>query len=278
MPRALETRSLDRGIQVLEALARHGPCPLFRLHELTGLPKSTLRRLLGTLLHRHFVRVGIDDGCYRVNVSLPWVSGVALPTVSARLVEAALPHMTQLTHEIEWPSDLLALRRDRMVIVESTRPLSPFSLYRGLIDFEVNMFASAGGLAYLSTLDDRKVARLMNDLRVDERWGATRFGLDEQVLLAELAQIRRQGYAARRSGYTGETINDDQLHAIAVPIHEVGPAIGALTICWLRAYMPPERFARRHLDRLRATADAITQDLKQPKRVLGSSQPEHFVS
>jgi IclR family mhp operon transcriptional activator len=266
MPRALETRSLDRGIQVVEALARHGPCPLFRLHQLTGLPKSTLRRLLATLVQRHFVRTGIEDDRYRVNISLPWASGVALPTVSARLVEAALPHMALLTHKIEWPSDLLAFRRDRMVIVESTRPLSPFSLYQALIDFEVNMFATAGGLAYLSTLDDRKVARLMHDLSGDERWGATRFGLTEQALAAELAQIRRQGYATRRSGYTGETISDDQLHAIAVPVREEGTAIGALTICWLRTYMPPERFARRHLDRLQATAQAITQDLRQPKR------------
>ena len=262
MARRLENRSLDRGIQVLEVLARHGPCPLFRLHQHTGLPKSTLRRLLGTLVQRHFVRMGIDDGCYRVNVSLPWASGVALPTVSARMVEAALPHMVQLTHKIDWPSDLLAFRADRMVIVESTRPLSPFSLYRALIDFEVNLFATAGGLAYLSTLDDRKVARLMRGLSHDERWGATRFGLTEQGLLAELAQIRRQGFATRRSGYTGETISDDQLHAIAVPIHEEGPAIGALTICWLRTYMPPERFARKHLDRLQAAAHAVTQELK----------------
>ena len=115
----------------------------------------------------------------------------------------------------------------------------------------------------LDVVADRR--RLAQPPGQSEPWGATRFGLTEQTLLAELAQIRRQGFATRRSGYTGETISDDQLHAIAVPIHEEGPAIGALTICWLRTYMPPERFARQHLDRLQATAHAITQELKQPK-------------
>ena len=262
MKRKLENRSLDRGIQVLEVLARNGPCPLYRLHQQTGLPKSTLRRLLATLMAHNFVRLGLDDGCYRANISLPWASGLALPTVTARLVASALPHMVQLTQRIEWPSDLLVFRRNRMVIVESTRPLSPFSVYRAMIDFEVSLFWTAGGLAYLSSLENDTVVRIMRDLSHDERWGPQRFGLTERGFLAELALIRRQGYATRRPGYTGETISDDGLHAIAVPIHEEGPAVGALTICWIRKYMPPQRFAKLYLDRLQAGAQAISQTLR----------------
>lgn len=261
MSRKLENRSLDRGIQVLEVLARNGPCPLFRLHQQTGLPKSTLRRLLATLVQHNFVRLGLDDGCYRANISLPWASGLALPTVAARLVSAALPHMVELTQTIEWPSDLLIFRRDRMVIVESTRPLSPFSLYRAMIDFEVSLFWTAGGLAYLSTLPSETVVQIMRDLSGNERWGPKRFGLTERGFLAELAQIRRQGYATRRPGYTGETIGDDGLHAIAVPILEEGVAFGALTICWIRKFMTPQRFAKSHLGRLQTTAQAITEAL-----------------
>ena len=51
-----ENRSLDRGIEILETLAREGAMSLADLHRATGLPKSTIRRLLQTLIARKIVR------------------------------------------------------------------------------------------------------------------------------------------------------------------------------------------------------------------------------
>jgi hypothetical protein len=52
-------------------LARDAHCSLHQLHERTALPKSNIRRLLGTLKKHHFVRQGTSDALYRANVVLP---------------------------------------------------------------------------------------------------------------------------------------------------------------------------------------------------------------
>jgi IclR family mhp operon transcriptional activator len=70
----LENRSLDRGLRLLEVLARDAHCSLHQLHERTALPKSTIRRLLGTLRKHHFIRQGLTDALYRANVILPWAA------------------------------------------------------------------------------------------------------------------------------------------------------------------------------------------------------------
>jgi IclR family mhp operon transcriptional activator len=261
MATKLENRSLDRGIQILEVLTRDGPCSLHQLHQKTQLPKSTIRRLVGTLTKRHFLRKGISDGLFRANVSLPWSSSLDLPAVSARLLEAALPHMICLTRSVGWPSDLHIRRRDRMRIVESTRPLSPFRLYRGRVDFEVNMFGAAAGLASLATLDDAQVGQVFDTLRHDRQWGPARFALSERTLISELAQVRARGYAPRRDGYLGESVADDKLQAIAVPIVDNGVAVGGLSILWLRSYLSADAFADSHLAALTAAAAAISADL-----------------
>jgi len=48
-----QVRSLDRGLDLMEVLAREGAQTLAQLHAATGLPKSTIRRLLATL-QAHF--------------------------------------------------------------------------------------------------------------------------------------------------------------------------------------------------------------------------------
>lgn len=263
MVRKLENRSLDRGIDLLVALAQAGPCTLHGLHERTGLAKSTIRRLLGTLLERHVVRKGLGDGLYRSNVVLPLPTSSALTTTSALLVTVASPHMLALTERVEWPSDLHLYVHDRMRIIKSTRPFSPFCLYRVRIDFDVSMFAAASGLAYLSTLDAPRVGSLVASLAPDQRWGPGRFGWTRASLLSHLARVRAQGYASRLEAYRGESVADDKLSAIAVPLMVGGAGIGALTLCWPRQFCSPEKFAKRHLGELVRTAQVVGGELER---------------
>jgi len=267
----LENRSLDRAITVLETLARSGACTLADLNRQTGLPKSTLRRLLATFRRRGMVRKSFSDGRYRSNIAMTVAQGSLLSPRAARLVDAALPHMTTLTHQVGWPSDLHIPALDRMRVIESTRPLSPFYLWRGGLDAEVNMFGSASGLLYLSQLGEPALRALLARMSADPIWGPGRFGLKEEQLRGELADIRKQGYAPRRSGYLGETSPDDRLNAIAAPLSEQGRMVGAITMCWVRDYMSAEAFAKRHIAALSATARRISDELALDPA--GSNEP-----
>lgn len=257
----LENRSLDRAITVLEVLARDAPCSLHLLHERTGLPKSTIRRLLGTFSRRHFIRQGISDGLYRTNIALPWAAEREYAAMAARLVEVAKPHMLRLTEKVEWPSDLGIYRSGRMVRIESTQSISPLNMDTlKYVDREVNLFGTANGLAYLSALDDAEVLDIVRALQADPEWGLARVGIDEKTLLRELKDFRKTGYAARRKGHRNTAVSW-QHDSIAVPINDGRRATGALSLKWLRRYMTTERFAQKYADELKATAAAMSAEL-----------------
>lgn len=118
-------RSLDRGITLLDALARQGACSLSTLHAETGLAKSTIRRLLATMMDRQIVRRSLSDRLYRTNVAMPNSSTRAPTQDQMLIIDVALPYLIELTAKVEWPSDLHMLEEDWMHIVDSTRPLSP---------------------------------------------------------------------------------------------------------------------------------------------------------
>lgn len=261
MATKLENRSLDRALTILEVLARDAYCSLHQLHERTALPKSTIRRLLGTLKKHHFVRQGTTDALYRANVVLPWAGDREYVAMVARLVEVALPHMSRLTKSIEWPSNLVVFRSGRMRVIESTLALSPFDVDNSKrADWEVNIFGSAAGRAYLAALEDTQVLRLVHEQRNDPRWGLIRCGIDVATLMRELRDIRRKGYAVRRAGYHSRP-GSWRNNAIAIAISDARQPIGALNLRWRRRYLPAERFARKHVGELRAAADSISADL-----------------
>jgi IclR family mhp operon transcriptional activator len=262
MTKQLENRSLDRGISVLEALAKGGAMSLHQLHLSTGLPKSTLRRLLATLLARRIVRVGLGDKLYRSNVALPDLRPADLTPKAARLVELAMPHMIELTGKIGWPSDLHLFAGDRMRVVESTRTLSPFHIHRSPIDITVNLFGSAGGRAYLSALPLKEVERLVAEIGPHPEQGLVRFGLPTQNLFEELELVRANQYAHRAPGYGPQEIREDRLRVIAVPLRTSKECVGALTLLWPREYLGHEAFAETYLPELLAASKLISDSLE----------------
>jgi IclR family mhp operon transcriptional activator len=260
MPRTAENRSLDRGLAVLNALSAHGASSLRDLHSRTRLPKSTIRRLLGTLIRRKVVRRSLSDRLYRANIYLPTLNS-RFATGEGLLVDCALPEMIALTRAVGWSCDLHIFERTRSRIVESTRPLSPYFQFERYIDLEVSVFASAGGLAALSTWNDDAALALADEIGNHPVWGIARAGLTKRELLAALARTRAQGYAVRASSYRSDVPLANKLHGIARPILQGGLAVGALVMLWPRALFTPDEFAETHLGRLTRSANVISTGL-----------------
>jgi IclR family mhp operon transcriptional activator len=264
MGRIAENRSLDRGLDVLNCLSMHGASSLQDLHARTGLPKSTIRRLLATLIRRKIVRRSLNDQRYRANISLPMQSETA--PHDGWLVDCAVPHMIELTRKVGWSCDLHIFERSHSRVIESTRPLSPFFQYEREIDLEVSAFASAGGLAVLSTWSDAAVLALVDETLQDPTWSLARLGHSKEDLLNTLRHIREIGYAIRVESYPGESSKGNKLRAIARPLSHRGTAVGALVILWPRDFMSSAQFAALHLKGLTGAANAISTDLDSVNR------------
>ncbi|ABF64844.1 transcriptional regulator, IclR family [Ruegeria sp. TM1040] len=262
-----ENRSLDRGIEILETLAREGAMSLADLHRATGLPKSTLRRLLQTLIARKIVRRSLADKLYRTLVVFPDISGEVMPKGMLHISEAAIPRALALTKEIGWPSDIHIRETRAMRIIDNTRHASTFHVERGQINQRVSHFGSATGLACLAEMKDAEIATIYEAFKPDLQWGPVRFGLDLAGLMARIEQVRQVGYAERLSAPMSDPDWDTDLRAIAVAIKARGRVVGGLSVLWLRPYKPVEEFARLHLEALQtaaaeinATLDAVWED------------------
>jgi IclR family transcriptional regulator, mhp operon transcriptional activator len=260
----LEHKSLDRGITVLEILARNGSCSLAELHAGSGISKSSIRRLLGTLVERRLVRRSLADGRYRASITMPVSTGVPVPANFAFVVDVAMPHVTALTSEISWPSDVHLFDGDRMRILDSTRPLSPFHLYRGVVDQRVNIFGSAAGMCCLAEMPEATVARIAAHTEGDPLWGLARFRLTMKKYGRHIEATRRRGYGQRLEREdVGNKVFDDGLSAIAVPIHRNGRVYGAVSLLWPKAYLPPEAIADEYLEPLKRTTRQISEDMER---------------
>ncbi|GAB4513297.1 MAG: hypothetical protein Tsb0019_10500 [Roseibium sp.] len=261
MTTKLKHESLDRGLAILETLTQEGDCSLADLHRLTGISKSSIRRLLATLIVRRLVRRSLSDGRYRSAVTFPVSAGAPLPASMAWLVDVALPHVIALTRAIEWPSDIHLLSGDRMRVVDSTRPLSPFHLYRGVVNRDINIFGSATGMCCLAELGDAEFRRIAAHTKGDKAWGLARYRLGAADYLAHLRATRQRGYGVRLTPYVGETAFDDGLAAIACPIYAGNRVMGAVSLLWAKSYLTPERFAERYAGDLKDTVRMISATL-----------------
>ena len=117
-----QSRALDRGLTVLECLARSrsGSESLAELHSLTDLPKSTLLRLLSVLERRGFVRSIADGARYRLGHSV--VDLAESYRRGADVAGAALPYLTALAHETRQTANLGVLEGGRVLHVLVQEP------------------------------------------------------------------------------------------------------------------------------------------------------------
>ena len=63
-------QSVDRALQIMEILARDGHAGVSEIAEEMGVHKSTVSRLLGSLVSREIVRQNSDRGKYQLGFGI----------------------------------------------------------------------------------------------------------------------------------------------------------------------------------------------------------------
>ena len=257
----LKNRSLDRGITILEVLAVNGACTLAELNKKSKIPKSTIRRLLGTLIARQVVRRSVSDKKYRINIILQVHERNYVPDNFPAQIDTIMPHAIDLTKDVGWPSDINMLQDDHMTILDSTRPMSPFVIYPGLINHKINMFGSATGVACLATMNDAEILEFHKRTEGDQKWGLAKFDLTLDQYMVRVNRHRDLGYGMRLREYTGETVLDDGLAVIAVPLFKANQPWGGLTLLWTKRHREHQEFAKEFLPTLKRAAKKISASL-----------------
>lgn len=245
-------RSLQRGLEVLQAINCNNGLKAADVARIVGIPRPTAYRLLETLEGLGFIVRGPSEDAWR-------------PTLQAKslssgfrdedwVAQIAVPRMMGLGRKILWPLDLVTFHDYRMAIRESTHNISPFSVDHGMVGRELPVLETAGGRAHLAFVDDKEREQILEGLR--QRHGADAVDYREDGPLPYILERTRElGVGFRIKGFNARTMS------ISAPIRSAGRPIACLTMIWIGSALKFEEALRLHRDALVATADSISDDL-----------------
>ncbi|MET9849770.1 IclR family transcriptional regulator C-terminal domain-containing protein [Streptomyces ossamyceticus] len=243
--------SLERGLQVLKALEEMRAASLHDLHQVTGIPKATLIRILHTCNQEGLVWQRLADGAFVASLrpqraphnDVEWLG------------ELASSVLEELCERVMWPSVLTVPRLDYMETIDTNSPKAYFDEVVPVapIGFRSHMLLGASGRAYIAFCAEREREAVLRRLREHDAPGNA-YAHDPGWLRRLLATTRSRGYSVRAPEY-----DFDGRNSIAVPIRLHGEVLGCVNVTWRKTVMSAQEVARRHLDDLRAAVHRIEE-------------------
>lgn len=247
--------ALARGLEVIQALNERPATTLASLSQRTGIPKSTLLRILKTLIAREWVYRYRTDSRYRLTSQVCDL-GRHVMTVDC-IAEAAGPVLDQLHKAVGWPSDIAVCNGYGMRVLDSTRRLRSRMDVHNPLDGHFHMLWSALGRAYLAfcPADEREVIldRLRRSPDPLDQAGQNRSWVENL-----LGETRGRGYAVAEPGYCKRHLNCQHgLETIALPVQAGGHVQACINLIWIGGRDGSGRVHELWLPALRAAARRI---------------------
>ncbi|MFJ6673858.1 IclR family transcriptional regulator [Actinosynnema sp. NPDC091369] len=177
----------EKTLSVLEALADHSR--IADIADASGLPKPTVHRILQTLVHRGFARADGRGG---------YLGGPRILSLAGRFLQRldvaghVRPTLRDLQERTGWTVHLALRSGDEAVYVAKEEGVRPYHL-ASRVGMGLRLHCTSIGKAILAALPDDEVRSLLRRTGLPAR--TERTITDERALLAELAAVRRRGYA-----------------------------------------------------------------------------------
>lgn len=215
-------QSVERALAILELLGNADiHLGISEVAHASRLPPSTAHRLLSTLMDLGYVEQNPETNKYTLGVRILQLRGAVIGHLT--LGVHAMPVMKTLMNRVNETVHLAILNKGEVVYVERVEGLKTQGMYTRI---------GKRAPAHCTALGKVMLAYMPQDAwyeQVVHRNGLKRFSpttiTTESGLLAELQQIRRQGYAVD-NGETGESVR-----CVAGPIHDyTGAVVAALSV------------------------------------------------
>ena len=243
-----DSQSIARAVAVLRAIGERPGCSLGEIAKDTGLPRSTVQRLVSSLANEGLVtKVFGQQGVY---LGMELARLAAKVNLDARTL--LKPLMQQLHEKIEDNIDLTALEHGRVIVIEQIASNEEIRVI-SYVGKEHPINCTANGKAHLAMLEPAEAKRL-----IAERAQALtpRSIVDPDALMAQIDASRAADLYVDREEYGQDAC------AVATTLPPIGGRQLAISIA-----MPAARFARKE-DEIKA---ALLEFREMVTRVLGKS-------
>jgi IclR family pca regulon transcriptional regulator len=238
--------SLEKGLAVIEAFeAGRSRLTLTDVAKQTGTTRAAARRYLRTL-----TRLGYADFDGRFFSLTPRILRLGYAYLSsAPLPSRLLPFLERISQETGESSSAATLDGDEIVYIARSATRRILSIGLG-VGSRLPAYCTSLGRVILAHRPAAEVDAYLDRVRLDRRTAFT--VTDRQELLAVLAGVREQGYAA---------VNEELelgLRSIAVPVRrEDGTVQLAINVGTQAARVEAAEMAERFLPPLHAAAEAL---------------------
>jgi DNA-binding IclR family transcriptional regulator len=214
-------QSLDRALDLLEALAAADELGVSEIASRTGLVPSTAHRLLGTLVARGYAAQSPASGRYLLGYKLLELTS-GLQDRLQRLRTAARPHLEAIQEETGETTNLVVLEGRDVVYIDSVSGTRSVRLFTE-IGRAIPAHTSGAGKALLAWRDAKDVEALFGDSPLPASTPKTLTNLAD--LQDDFVRIRRRGYS------TDNEEHELGVACVATPIFDhAGLPVAAISI------------------------------------------------
>jgi IclR family transcriptional regulator, mhp operon transcriptional activator len=260
--------SVRRTFALLEELNRQRITSVQHLHAVTGLPKSTIVRLLETLCILGYVTNDPRQGGYQVTSGVRSLSSGfhGDPLV----VEAARPWAIEFTRQFKLPIGIAVFNQDAMVVRFSTTLDSPMSPFHATINMKLPMLTRAMGRAYMAFCSAAEREYIL-DVLASSAHPEDQAARNPEDVLDIIGRVRRNGFAER-----SPAVEPKSSDTFSVPILLDGRVLATIGLSYFRSSMPKAKAIAAYVPPLMDLAKNIESSVHALHTEFTSEQPhEH---
>ena len=207
---ATNVQVLDRGLELIELLAtaEHG-MTISELVAATGLPKSTVHRILATFTNRHYVEKNEETSVYSLGYKFVELASLYLNKIVLKTEAEPIMHtLAQILHATTY---LGVLENNEVMYLQKTEQRNSLRLYTSIGKREP-LYCTALGKVLLASLPLKEFEHVAQQLSYEPYTPNSITNYED--LAREVALVRKRGYATDR----GERTVDSS--CLAVPIYD----------------------------------------------------------
>lgn len=217
--------AIDHLCAMLDLLQRRpGGSTVREVTQELALARSSVYRSLNTL-EAHGVVSRLPTGAYQLGPKLlTWASQVTVEEEESDLARLAMPYLVSLSEVTGEASKVSVIDGDRALVIAVAQGRGQYGL-RISTGLSFPLHAGGASKLLLAYLPPAEIERVLAE-PLSSHTGRTT--TDRQALVAELARIRKQGWASDRGEFS------TSVNAIAAPIRDpAGKVVAAVSVPFL---------------------------------------------
>lgn len=182
---------LEKALTILEIIGNDSnPLTINQIAKLSGIPLSSLYRVMNTLTELGFVNKDPTTRTYSLGLKLLYLGNQVKRQLP--LIKIVRPFLEELTEKTGETSNLVMEENGEVVYVERVDTQNPLRITH-MIGRKAPMYATGVGKCLLAWKDTQEVIRIINKTGMHKLTPNTITNLNE--LLEELQRVRERGYA-----------------------------------------------------------------------------------